>query len=75
MAGIFIVLPVLADAVVWTAGLNCSAWAADALGAERPAATMKAMSGVVSITFGLTALVVTVTTCSAAVIMSLRSVQ
>ncbi len=75
VAGIFIVLPVVADAVVWMIGLNCSAWAAEALGAQRPAATMKAMSGVVSITFGLTALVVTVTTCSAAVIMNLRSVQ
>lgn len=73
VAGIFIVLPVVADAVVWMIGLNCSAWAAGALGAERPGATMKAMSGVVSITFGLTALVVTVTTCSAAVIMNLRS--
>lgn len=73
VAAAFVVLPAAVSAVLWMLGLSCSAWAAEALGASRPAAAMKAMSSVVSMTLGLIVLVTVLTTCSAAVIMNLRS--
>ena len=73
IAGLFVVLPPAISAVIWRVGLNCTAWAAEALGAARPAAAMRSLSSVISITLGVVALVLVVTTCSAAVIMNLRS--
>ncbi len=73
VAGLFIVLPSVILAAMWLGGLNLSAWAADGLGAGQTGAVMKAMSSVVSLSLGLIAFSAMTVTCSAALIMTLRS--
>lgn len=73
IAGLLIVLPAVILAVLWLIGLNTTAWIADGIGAERTAAAVKAMSSVVSLALGLIAFAAMTVTCSAALIMNLRS--
>jgi len=74
IASLFIFLPPAMIAFMWMLGLNCLSWTASALGAERPAAAMRSLSSVASICLGLLAFVAMILICSAAIIMSLRSV-
>lgn len=74
IAGLFILLPSVILAVLWLGGLSFASWAAQALGAERPAAVMRSLASVVSLTLGLMVFTAVVLTCSAALIISLRSV-
>jgi len=74
VAGVFIVLPTVITCVVWLAALSFSSWAAEALGASRPAAAMKCVTGILSLVIAIIAIAVVAATCSAAVIMNLRSV-
>jgi len=74
IAGLFILLPPVITALLWTGGLNLTAWAAHGLGAERPAAAMRSVASVVSLTLGLLVFTGVVLTCSAGLIIALRSV-
>ncbi len=73
IAGLFILLPSIIMAVLWLGGLNFTSWAAQALGAERPAAVMRSLASVVSLTLGLIVFTAVVLTCSTALIISLRN--
>jgi len=73
VAGLFIVFPSIILAALWLGGLNLSAWAADGLGTGQTGTVMKAMSSVVSLSLGLIAFSAMTVTCSAALIMTLRS--
>ena len=74
IAGLFIILPSVTLAVLWLWGLNIASWAANALGAEQPSSVIRSLASVVSLTLGLMVFTAVVLTCSAALIISLRSV-
>jgi len=73
IAALFILLPTVVSAVIWMMGLSCASWMCEALGAARPAAVMRSVGAVVSLTLGLLVLSAVLTICSAALIMNLRS--
>lgn len=68
------VLPGVVLAVIWKLCLNCTAGAAEALGAKRPAAALRSLASVITLVLGVTAFTAMLIICSTAIVMSMRSV-